>query len=330
MSKNKDEFISYKVGNNETFSSIAKKLKIKEIDLRNLNESPEGEPYEGQIIKAMVNDSEPPIIFLIVLFCFLFLAAVTGATLSIYNYYSRTSNLNIDLDNDGICDINCDIDNDNKADYNIDTNGDNIPEINISKPNEKTPIWNIDTNNDGKADSNLINQDKNNDGKCDLNCNVDKNNRPTTDIDINGDGVCDTNCSDQIPVVPSETYTINYLDTELSSNLLVPGWTGKKTFKLINNNSIPIKYSIKWIKVKNTYTPTNNLYFGLTRNKEVLKDITSSRVPNTDGYLIENLTLPANTTYEHELDFLFKQTNINQDMDKSKVFEALLQIEIGA
>ena len=86
----------------------------------------------------------------------LLLLAIIGATYLGFEYL-KASNINIDIDGDGIADINIDIDNDGKPDINIDLNGDHIPELNIDYMGNRKKIFNIDTNDDGKADFNYTN-----------------------------------------------------------------------------------------------------------------------------------------------------------------------------
>lgn len=62
------------------------------------------------------------------------------------------------------------------------------PSINLDYNGSGSPYFNIDTDNDLKADYNLINLDIDKDDKCDLNCDTDKNGWPDTNLDFDGDG----------------------------------------------------------------------------------------------------------------------------------------------
>lgn len=128
------------------------------------------------------------LIFLIWLFCF----ALIGATYYGVKYV-RLASLNKDIDGDGIADINIDLDGDGLADINIDTNGDGKPELNIDYRHSQKSIFNIDTDNDGFADSNLINDATKNPKECRINCDTDGDGWPETNIDLDGDGVPETN-----------------------------------------------------------------------------------------------------------------------------------------
>lgn len=83
--------------------------------------------------------------------------------------------LNIDADGDWIPDVNIDTDGDGKADINVDVNGDGVADLNLVRLTKwqpdadyevngfaydtmtgLVPKYNIDTDNDGKADENLV------------------------------------------------------------------------------------------------------------------------------------------------------------------------------
>lgn len=68
---------------------------------------------------------------------------------------------------------------DGKVDINIDYNGAGIA------------FFNLDTDGDGKADYNLINQDTDGDGKCDINCDIDNDGYPDTNLDFYANGLDD-------------------------------------------------------------------------------------------------------------------------------------------
>lgn len=152
--------------------------------------------YELLVEKTEKDYKKRNVIFIIICFLIL-LICLLGTFFSFKSYRLNISGkkviykeadinkwfmINIDLNNDGICDINCDVDGDNKPDYNIDYLG------------SRSKTFNKDTNNDKKADENYINIDSNKDGMCDLNCDNDNNGWPDFKIDINGDGKCDINC----------------------------------------------------------------------------------------------------------------------------------------
>ena len=74
---------------------------------------------------------------------------------------------NIDLNNDGKCDLNCDINNDGWPDLNLNFNGNNRPEMYIDLDKDNVPDLNFDINRDMKCD---LHCDTNKDNVCDKWC----------------------------------------------------------------------------------------------------------------------------------------------------------------
>ena len=140
-------------------------------------------------------------LFLFLLFGFLLgiLAATYVGVLIL-----RDSQLNIDINDDGIPELNLDLDNDKVCDVNCDTTGNKKPNTNIDYANSKTPIFNVIK--EGNVIFNPTDQDLDKDGICDLNCDTDDDGWPDTNLDLDGDGkadlnidndndgVCDLNC----------------------------------------------------------------------------------------------------------------------------------------
>lgn len=64
---------------------------------------------------------------------------------------------------------------------------DQVVDINIDYKGSVIPFFNVDTDDDMKADYNLVNQDTNKDGKCDINCDTNKDGYPDKNLDFNAD-----------------------------------------------------------------------------------------------------------------------------------------------
>lgn len=124
----------------------------------------------------------------------LLLFALIGSTYLGFRYMNIAS-LNKDIDGDGIADINIDSNNDGKAEVNIDTNGNNKPDLNIDYMGRRKPIFNLDTDGDGKPDKNLVNDASDEDKRkeCTINCDINGDGWPDTNLDLDGDGKPDTN-----------------------------------------------------------------------------------------------------------------------------------------
>lgn len=140
-------------------------------------------------LKFEVLPKKPVGIGWVIFSIWLFIFAVIAATYAGFNYL-RLSDLNKDIDGDGIPDINIDINNDGEADINIDVDGDDIPDLNIDYKGNRKAVFNIDTDGDGIADSNLVN-DATDGNPCDINCDINGDGWPDLNIDLDGDGVPD-------------------------------------------------------------------------------------------------------------------------------------------
>ena len=81
---------------------------------------------------------------------------------------------------------------------------------------------------------------------------------------------------------------------------------------------------MNWLNVKNTFTNVNNLYYTVSRNNTVL--VKNARAPYKNSNIVSNITIPAKTTYTFKISFEFKNTNVNQDIDKGKTFDAKIKI----
>lgn len=143
----------------------------------------QGEPTKKKKIKTA----------LIVLVFILFIGVTCVTSYYVMKYIMlKKLNLNIDLDRDGWPELNIDTNGDKICDINCDNNSDKKPDYNIGYKKVLNAYFNLDTNGDKVADTNLINQ-KDANGVCILNCDVDKDNMPDTNLDLNNDGVADLN-----------------------------------------------------------------------------------------------------------------------------------------
>lgn len=83
------------------------------------------------------------------------------------------------------------------------------PDINIDYKGSGVAYFNLDTDNDLKADKNLINQDTNKDGKCDLNCDSNGDGYPDKYLDFDASKEIDDKDA-KIEKTFSGTSTLNY------------------------------------------------------------------------------------------------------------------------
>ncbi len=141
----------------------------------------------NKLIFNFVKSKNTPL-FIIFFLVFLFLCGF--ATYSGIKFL-RYTNLNIDLNGDGIADLNIDLDGDGNCDINCDTNKDKKPDLNIDYQGNRKAIFNV-KREDGTI-FNKINQDLDGNGVCDLNCDTDNDGWPDINIDLDGDGKPDIN-----------------------------------------------------------------------------------------------------------------------------------------
>ncbi len=298
---------------------------------------------EAFILKKDKRGRKKFIIFLIILF--LFIGALTGVVVDYHivntkinnNDYNSNRRINIDLNNDGKCDINCDTNNDKIPDYNIDYNDNNIA------------TFNVDKNGDKIADWNMINQlDEN--GKCIKNCDTNGDGHPDNNIDYDGDGICDLYCdnnestseptnepinestNEQTNESTSEqednnTYYIE-LDNIISLNAkdIKPGWTGEQSFTIKNSNGVKLKYNLEWFEVTNDFTEKYNLYYTVYKNN--VKILDNLRAPYTNSVLKNDETVSPYSQNNYVIKYEFKEFNENQDIDQNKIFKSKIKVKV--
>ena len=129
-------------------------------------------------------------IWLLLFMLFGFLLGIAAATY-VGILLLRESQLNIDINDDGIPELNLDLDKDRNCDVNCDTTGNNKPNTNIDYANSRKAIFNVIK--EGNKIFNAVNQDLDNDGVCDLNCDTDDDGWPDANLDLDGDGTPDLN-----------------------------------------------------------------------------------------------------------------------------------------
>ena len=192
--------------------------------------------------------------------------------------------------------MNCDTNNDGKCDLNCDTNNDGNPEVNI---------------------------DSDNDGKCDLNCDTDLDGICDVKCDTNNDGICDTNCN--VEVDDNKEYYVSLEDIKtLSANNVIPGWSGTSSFKVVNNNSITLQYSLEWINVVNTFSNQYNLDYEISRNGVV---VAMGKVPYNTQTILSNEVISPNSVNTYIITYKFANYNEPQDIDQNKNFKANIKIK---
>lgn len=234
----------------------------------------------------------------------------------------KLSELNVDINGDGIPDLNIDTNNDEIADVNIDTDGDGKPDRNIDYMGNRIPTFNVikedgsifnkmnqDTNGDGKCDLNCdtnddgwpdINIDLDGDGKPDMAIDADKTGYPTLNIDVNGDGKCDIQCDTNGDGICDEyclgKETLKYLD-----------------YNDIKDNSNLITTRIPAINVIGEEIECNNLYPTdqpeANAKKECTTKLTVQNISDVDVPYSISLNVLTNTYTSNNFKYKINSTN---------------------
>ncbi len=272
------------------------------------------------------------------------------------------TNLNLDIDYDGICDVNCDLDGDLYPDINIDVNNDIIPDINIDYNHDNKPDFNVDTNDDGKPDKNIDAYgvgvcNFNCDGKnpvnrgntCTKNCDTNNDGLPDKYVDVDNDGVCDFNCGKN----GNENKDKNnnyYLDEDEKTSTLLdvthngrnavyvtnpidikeldiePGWDGTYVLLIKNTSNYAVNYRIFWTKVTNNFTTLNNLDYFITRDGTTY--IPDAKAPTSNILLKDSVIIKSRSSLKYVLRVSFKETGVLQNEDAGKAFYGQLRVEV--
>jgi hypothetical protein len=225
--------------------------------------------------------------------------------------------MNQDNDGDGICDLNCDTDNDGFPDKYVDTTGDGICNFNC-KDNDSN--LNIDTDGDGI---------------CNLNCDTDGDGKADSNIYTDGDGVCDINCTSEddklVEIKPTDENLILYVSYVKSVAALdvEPGWSATQNFIVSNQSSKAITFNIKWTDVYNGFDIKDSLVYTIKRNNIYETSSSGITAPTENSYMLNNIVIPANTSYNYEITYNYKNLDINQNADQGKTFTAKIEVEIA-
>ena len=130
------------------------------------------------------------------------------------------------------------------------------------------------------------------------------------------------NAQAQATVIQTGHMEVTYAEGNVigtSSNML-PGNYIEKTFTVENTGTVDTSYSIYLNDVRNTFVTKSDLVYELiTEDGRVVGQITC---PDSNTAIATNINIPVNTTHHYTLRITFKETNLNQDDNKGKLFKA--------
>ena len=133
------------------------------------------------------------------------------------------------------------------------------------------------------------------------------------------------------------TLTIISEETD-SPQLIEPGFTDIKVFKVTNTGNDSVIYSIYLDDVTNTFVRKSDVVYTLYKksgnqidvNNLSNNDIASTGVfPNANSYILFNETIEPSETYIYALKVEYLNLNVNQDDNKGKTFSSKVQIQVG-
>lgn len=243
-----------------------------------------------------------------------------------------------DLNKDGKCDLNCDLDKDGWPDINIDVDGDGKADLDIDTDNDKKADMNLDLNGDMQCD---LYCDTDGDGKCDLFCsknelqkNEEKDDVATpraiikeTNLDAKGNPNVQT-VTPELIVLFKDSNIVNasQIFPDDQEGVGVDTAVPDKIFTLENTSSIDIKYRVKWLVIKNTFTSNNFKYKVSSTNGGGSLDYRTA--PKYNTVFLDKVTISARTLQKYTISFKLQGLNAPQNYDQNKNFTAKIQVEI--
>jgi hypothetical protein len=282
-----------------------------------------------------VNKNNTLIFWLLIIWSILLFATA----LATYSYLKTTvnSDLNKDIDGDGIPDINLDLNNDNVADINVDTDQDDKPNINIDYKGNRRSVFNIDADGDGVADYNLVTYVKGDFKLCTINCDIDDDGWPDVNIDIDGDGVADLDIDTDKDGTPDLNLDVNgdgICDVRCDDNgdkicdryCISDNTDGKESGSSTDSGEPSTDYEITYLQInflqgnsvniRNIFPDDQTNYLDYGNNNEVPDKVV--KVENTSSYAMMynfEFVLESNTFVSNNFKYKITSTNGGGSLD---------------
>ncbi len=114
-------------------------------------------------------------------------------------------------------------------------------------------------------------------------------------------------------------------DPTINVSDILPGWTGSKTIKVINNGDIAVNYKLVWQSLTNNFD--NNFVYSINCSNNC-SGLSETFVPKNGSNLtiINNISISAHTTQTYTISFSFKETNTDQSANIGASFTGTLGI----
>ena len=131
-------------------------------------------------------------------------------------------------------------------------------------------------------------------------------------------------------VVTTGNMQIAYTDGDIigTPSNMIPGQSIEKTFKVKNTGNVDTSYVIYLSEVINDFNPVTDLEYKLEKLSENGFEMDDYVTTPTGPFAINNVAISISPNEEHEykLTILFKESNVNQDNNKGKIFKSKIQI----
>ena len=112
---------------------------------------------------------------------------------------------------------------------------------------------------------------------------------------------------------------------DVIANGIQPGWKDTLKLSIRNQSNKTLVYSIKFSEVYNDFNPTSEFVYRVKRDGITIIGETPS--PTSDAYILQSVLIPANTTYEYEIEYEFIETGYLQNYQMGKNFRARIVVE---
>ncbi len=138
---------------------------------------------------------------------------------------------------------------------------------------------------------------------------------------VNGNGSASNNA---IATGHMEVTYNNGSELSLKENM-IPGDYIIKTFSVTNTGDVDAVYDVYLNEVVNNFDPKSDLVYELTSDRGA--NINETVCPDTKGIIAPSVLIRVGETHNYTFKITFKDTGINQDSNKGKLFQGKIDLE---
>lgn len=109
---------------------------------------------------------------------------------------------------------------------------------------------------------------------------------------------------------------------------IIPGWisSDKQLIEIINKSNYDTAVDIDWTNVLNNFTNNKDLEYKLYYEYKVIK---TGTLPKNDTNLITNLEIKANSDNKYYLEYSYKYSDQDQNVDQGKSFSTIIRVSLS-